>query len=310
MCSSLVHAATLKELAATAESHAEGGRLMDAHAVWERARELLPTSSEQHRAVTDRMQELAARIAAEAAASGAPARGAHPWYKRGAALLVTLAIFALTKAKFLVLGLTKLSTFVSMFAFFAVYWHAFGWALAAGLVISIYIHEMGHVAELKRLGVGAGAPLFIPGLGALVLLKQRIDDPRVDARVGLAGPIYGLGAGLAAYVMYEITGNALWAAIAQLTGLINLFNLIPIWQLDGSRAFHSLATWQRWAVVGVVLAVYLVSREGLLLVIAAVGVWRAIQRNVPRDGDLRSLATLGVLVAALTWLWQIRALQA
>jgi Zn-dependent protease len=305
MCRALVHASALKELAALANRHAEAERLAEGYAAWEQALTLLPATSEQYRAVGDRMQELAARMAAAASSSGR--RGPktdHPWYRRGAGLLATIVIFAVTKAKFLILGLTKASTFVSMFAFFAVYWQAFGWALAAGLVISIYIHEMGHVAELRRLGIGAGAPLFIPGIGAIVMLKQRIDDPKVDARIGLAGPIYGLGAGLAAYAVHRATGNQLWGAIAQLTGLLNLFNLIPIWQLDGARGFHALSAWQRWVIVGVAVVAYLASKQGLLLLIAGVAVWRAAQRGATVP-DMRALVLFAMLIGALTWLWTI-----
>ena len=106
---------------------------------------------------------------------------------------------SLGKLKFLLLGLTKASTFVSMFAFFGVYWSIYGWPLALGLVLSIYIHEMGHVAMLRRLGIAAGAPMFIPGVGALVMLKQHVADPLTDAKIGLAGPVWGLGAALAAF---------------------------------------------------------------------------------------------------------------
>jgi Zn-dependent protease len=185
-----------------------------------------------------------------------------------------------------------------------VYWQLYGWALAAGLVLSIYIHEMGHVAELRRLGIAAGAPLFIPGIGAVVMLKQRIDDPKTDARVGLAGPIWGLGAGLVAYAVYRVTGNQLWAAIAQLTGLLNLFNLIPIWQLDGARGFHALAGWQRWIVVGTVLVAYMLTSQGLLLVIGAVALWRALQ-TAPKEPDMVALVTFVALIGALSWLWTI-----
>jgi Zn-dependent protease len=86
---------------------------------------------------------------------------------------------------------TKASTFASMFAFFGVYWSAYGWPLALGLVMSIYIHEMGHVVRLRRLGIAAGAPRFIPGVGAVVMLKQHVSDPLIDARIGLAGPLWG-----------------------------------------------------------------------------------------------------------------------
>ena len=93
------------------------------------------------------------------------------------------------------LGLSKLSTLVSMFGFIAVYWGIYGWPLAAGLAGSIYIHEMGHVAMLRRLGINASAPLFIPGVGAMVMLRERVTDPVIDARIGLAGPVWGLWRG-------------------------------------------------------------------------------------------------------------------
>ena len=100
-----------------------------------------------------------------------------------------------------------------MFAFFGVYWSIYGWPLALGLVVSIYIHEMGHVAMLRRLGIGASAPMFIPGVGALVMLKQRVDDPLTDAKIGLAGPVWGLGAAVAAFAAYLVTGAKIWLAI-------------------------------------------------------------------------------------------------
>jgi hypothetical protein len=49
----------------------------------------------------------------------------------------------------------------------SVHWSVYEWPLALGLVLSIYIHEMGHVAMLRRLGIDSSAPMFIPGVGAL-----------------------------------------------------------------------------------------------------------------------------------------------
>ena len=175
-----------------------------------------------------------------------------PWWRRGWPGLATAAVLLLSKLKFLLLGLTKASTFVSMFAFFGVYWSIYGWPLALGLVFSIYIHEMGHVAMLSRCGIAASAPMFIPGIGALVQLKQRVEDPLTDAKIGLAGPMWGLGAAIVALVVYELSHAKIWLAIAQLTAFLNLFNLTPIWQLDGSRGVHVLARWERWALVAAI----------------------------------------------------------
>jgi Zn-dependent protease len=306
VCHTLVHAATLKDLAALAASQSAEGKLEGARESWQRTLELLPPSSKQHAVVSQRVAELTQRIASTPGARSTTPSGG-PWWKRAATALVVVGVFALGKLKFLLLGLTKASTFFSMFAFFGLYWSQFGWALAGGLVISIYIHEMGHVAEIRRLGLAAGAPLFIPGIGALVLLKQRIDDPATDARVGLAGPVWGLGAGIAAYAVYRMTGVPLWGAIAQLTGFLNLFNLIPIWQLDGARGFHALSRWQRWAIVAAVGVAFLLTNEGLLLLIGAVAMYRALQPPVVREPNMPAFGTFLVLIGALTWLAKIPA---
>jgi Zn-dependent protease len=182
-----------------------------------------------------------------------------------------------------------------------VYWSVYGWPLALGLVVAIYIHEMGHVAMLRKLGIAAGAPMFIPGVGALVLLKQHVSDPLTDAKIGLAGPTWGLGAALAALAVYLVTGARVWLAIAQLTGFINLFNLTPVWQLDGSRGVHVLARWERWALVAVIAVALLVTEQRLLFVVGGVAVWRALQRQAG-PGDTRMLATFVGLVVVLSLL--------
>ena len=214
---------------------------------------------------------------------------------------MSAVLLLLGKLKFLLLGLTKASTFFSMFAFFGVYWSIFGWPLALGFAISIYIHEMGHVAALRRLGLAAGAPLFIPGVGALVMLKEHPADAHVDAEIGLAGPIYGLGAGLAAIAVFYATRIPIWAAIAHLTGFINLFNLTPVWQLDGSRGFHALDRRQRWGAVGAIAIAYLLTNQRLLALVGIVAVWRAVQKE-QGPGDAKAFGIYVGLIAALSWL--------
>src|ERR1700681_1730159 len=118
----------------------------------------------------------------------------------------TILLLALTKGKLLLLGLTKISTLLSMLAMFGVYWVAYGWPFAAGIVLSIYVHEMGHVIALRRYNIAATAPMFIPFFGAFVRMKQYPANVVEDSRVGLAGPIYGLGAAVAAWLLGLLTG--------------------------------------------------------------------------------------------------------
>ena len=234
-CGWLVHGERLRELAADAESAEGGGDHVAARDRWLAALELLPAQSQQHAAIRDRAGALTRAIDRDAGASPSPGAGGAAWWRRGLPGFGVLVILLVSKLKFLLLGLTKASTFVSMFAFFGLYWSIYGWPLALGLALSIYVHEMGHVAMLRRFRLDAGAPVFIPGVGAFVLLKQPVLEPLTDAKIGLAGPVWGLGAGLAALAVYGATGAPIWFAIAQVTGFLNLFNLIPVWQLDGSR---------------------------------------------------------------------------
>jgi Zn-dependent protease len=208
-------------------------------------------------------------------------------------------VFLLTKGKLLLLGLTKSSTFFSMLLSLGVYWTVFGWLFALGLVLSIYVHEIGHVAALRQLGIRASAPMFVPGFGALVRLKEYPASPREDARVGLAGPIWGLVASVVAWLAFQLTGWPILVAIARVGAWLNLFNLIPVWQLDGSRGMRALSRGQRLAVVAVAAGVGLLIQEMLyLLVVAAAGI-RAFSSDAPREGDRRTLTEFLVLLAAL-----------
>jgi hypothetical protein len=118
--------------------------------------------SEQH-------GQIAARLAAlddPADTFQRPASVSQRWLTSGIGIAGTLFLLLIGKLKFLLLGLSKLSTVASMFGFIAVYWAIHGWPLAVGIAASIYVHEMGHVAMLRQLGIRADAPLFIPGVGA------------------------------------------------------------------------------------------------------------------------------------------------
>src|SRR6185503_1546803 len=275
-CSALVYRERLEDLAARASRATTEGDRATARALWEQARTLVPPQSEQYRQIGDRLAALADEVPGLPSASPTDHSNSS-WWKKSAAAAATIGFLLIGKLKFLLLGLTKLSTFASMFGFIAVYWSIHGWPLAVGLAGSIYIHEMGHVAMLRRLGIQAGAPLFIPGVGAMVMLKEHITDPVIDARIGLAGPVWGLGAAVAAWLTYLATGAAIWLAITELTGFLNLFNLIPVWQLDGSRGFHALSRQERWIVISAIGGALWLTGVGVLWIVGAVALYRTVR---------------------------------
>ena len=214
-----------------------------------------------------------------------------------------LAVVFLTKGKLLLLGLTKASTFFSMFLTAGLYWTVFGLWFAVGLVLSIYVHEMGHVFALDALRDSGRTPLFVPGLGAFIRLNQELTDPMQDARVGLAGPVWGLGAALVCLGAYLATGHPIWAALAQFGALVNLFNLLPIWHLDGGRAFRSLTRPQRWLAVAAIAAAWAVTDLGLLVLLLVGGVARTVfdkPNDKPDAGVLGQFAFLVWVLSALS----------
>ncbi len=310
-CRTLLHSARLKELAASAERAESEEGWGEAARTWREALTLLPRESKQHAQVAARLRSASSKAPKEALLDQISPDSAESkvpkWVGAFGAVGLLLwkfkfvAAFVVTKAKFLLAGLSKGGTFVSMLASFGLYWSVWGWVFAAGLVGSIYIHEMGHVAALSRLGIRASAPMFIPGLGAMVRLHEYPASPSEDAEVGLAGPVWGLGAALACWGMFLLTGAGAWAAIAKLGAWINLFNLMPFWQLDGARGFHALTSRQRWMAVGVVASAMLFSGEGLLILVGALGAFQA-WRGGAQKPDWRAWAAYAALIAALTWL--------
>src|SRR4029450_13569171 len=147
------------------------------------------------------------------------------------------------------------------------------WALpfAIGFVLLILVHELGHVLELRRQGVKASAPLFIPFLGAVIGMRELPDDAWKEAKVALAGPILGSVGAAAFRVAGEVTGSDLLVALAFVGFFLNLFNLIPIVPLDGGRAAGALhpAIWLLGLLMIVGLAI--LSPNPILIIIVIIG---------------------------------------
>lgn len=306
-CGALIHADRLKRLASDAEAATASEDWTAALAAWREAIELLPPGTTQYDSISKKISALGDQVEKAGLTDAAPGNR-KSMIAIGATGIGTVALllfkfkgvllFLVTKGKLLILGLTKSSTVFSMLLSLGVYWTAFGWMFALGLVLSIYVHEMGHVAMLSRYGIKSTAPMFIPGLGALVRMQQYPHGPREDARVGLAGPIWGLGAALVTYAVFLASGWEMWAAIARVAAWINLFNLIPVWQLDGSRGFASLVRPHRWIAVAAITIAWFLSEESMLILLLIAALFRAFGKQLPERSDpLILVQYVGLVVA-------------
>jgi Zn-dependent protease len=179
------------------------------------------------------------------AALGRP-RPRDSFYKRRIAPIGVAILAFLAKIKSILLLLPKakfLLTAGSMAVSIAAYTTIWGFWFAIGFVVLLLVHEMGHVIQLRREGIPASAPMFIPFLGAVVASKSLGNNALAEARVGLAGPVLGTVGSVACLVIWQVTGHDFWRALGYTGFFINLFNLLPVVPLDGGRAMAAMSPW-------------------------------------------------------------------
>jgi Zn-dependent protease len=228
--------------------------------------------------------------------------------KRLGGVAVAGALLA-SKLKVVLLALPKLklfSTSASMLVSVAAYQLIFGWAFAVGFVLLLLLHELGHVFQLRREGIEASAPMFIPFLGAVISAKSLGNDAAAEARVGLAGPILGSIATLVPLGVWLLTGSDFWRALAYVGFLINLFNLLPVLPLDGGRAAAALSPWVwLFGFAGLIVLMLFFPNPILLLVIIFGGLetWRRWkQRNTPEGRAYNRVPARTRTLVAVTYL--------
>jgi Zn-dependent protease len=194
--------------------------------------------------------------------------------------LVLIFKFA-AKLKFLVIPLVKffpilLKTGGTMLFSIWAYALAWGWMFAVGFVLLIFVHECGHLLVARFFGLNVGAPVFIPFMGALIALKDAPEDAWMEAWVGIGGPLLGTVGAAVCEVIFILSGNPLFRALAYTGFFLNLFNLAPIGFLDGGRIVTALSPWL-WLVGAAVMLGFLVIHPnfivGLILIMSLPRLW-------------------------------------
>lgn len=211
----------------------------------------------------------ATQAGATGSAQASVSRGARRGIGGAVAVLALLAwkfkvvlLLVLGKLKFLLAGLKLLkfgklfSTSWTMVLSMWVYSLYFGAPFAIGFVLLILVHELGHGLAAKWIGLPVSAPIFVPFFGAMIMLKKLPRTTFQDFVIGAGGPLAGTLGGLCCLgVSHAIGGHwgQLLFALAYFTLLINMFNLVPVWQLDGARMAAPFRV-SMWALAVVVLA--------------------------------------------------------
>ncbi len=270
-CQALVHSEELERLSAEAKALEARGDLRQAREKWLAALPLLPSASTQ-----------------------------ADWIKQHAGALDATGIAGSGKNRPPVTTRFKLTSVLSFLAFVGIYSAASGMKFGIGFAVLILIHEMGHFVDIKRRGLPADMPVFLPGLGAYVRWQAMGVSIETRAAISLAGPLAGFFASVACAVLWWQTGNPLWAALARVGAMLNVLNLIPVWVLDGGQAALALSKTERIALLVAGVALGLVLRQNIFFLVALGAGYRAFFA-----GDLPahpSRVTTVYFVAVLTLL--------
>ncbi|MFN8179733.1 MAG: site-2 protease family protein [bacterium] len=275
-----------------------------------------PTSEEAKRlanlhAVLESMQasQRAARPASPPQAEPRPGEPAPSHRARNSAMGAGAAAVAAVLGKLKFLGILasvlKLNTLVSMVLSIALYATQWGLPFAIGFVLLIFVHELGHAIVMRHEGVPAGAPVFIPFLGAVIAMRGRPRNAYVEAKVAIGGPVLGSLGAWAVLAAGLWTRHPLLVSLGHTGVLINLFNLIPVSPLDGGRIAGAFT--RTFWVVGYALGVValVLTRSPILFLVLIVGLftlWQRWRRPIPGYDEIPRAQRLavGLGYAALT----------
>jgi stage IV sporulation protein FB len=150
-------------------------------------------------------------------------------------------------------------TFLLLVAWYA--WSAYGEgggraALIAvvfllALFACVLLHEFGHILMARHFGVRTPDVLLLP-IGGVARLERMPEEPRQELLIAIAGPAVTLGIALGLFGLLRLLGAPLdadqlapgqpglpqkimWVNVALL-----LFNLLPVFPMDGGRVLRAL----------------------------------------------------------------------
>lgn len=299
-CQTLTYGAHLSQIAYSAQQLEQEQKWVEARERWKSALVWLPEETQQAESVRQHMAQIDARLKA---AQDQKAR----WTKRlGPFAPIALFLLKIKSGLFL---LFKLKFLLSLVAFFGIYWVLFGWKFAVGFTACLFIHEMGHFVAVKRRGLKADLPIFMPGLGAYVRwYSQGVSLPDL-ASISLAGPMYGLVAALACYGIFLETHQPIFLVLVYVGAWINFLNLLPVLGLDGAQAASALSRLQRGLIAATCIVLFGLTitngdlfgqtTQWIFLIVGLGMAWRCFTPDEPAAPSTRTFLYFQALILVL-----------
>jgi Zn-dependent protease len=187
-----------------------------------------------------------------------------------------------------VVGMDGGGLMLAVLAVAAAVW-LWGWQYGVALVLTVAIHEFGHVAAFRVCGHDDARFRLIPLLGGYAISSRNPRGPEEAFFIALMGPAICLAPMAMAFALADLLAGASPALANDLylfglvMGALNFFNLLPLWPLDGGRItlllIRSLAPGTErlisWAMLASAAALALALRSAVLAIFILL-TWRGL----------------------------------
>src|SRR5262245_1343542 len=120
------------------------------------------------------------------------------------------------------------------------FWYLWGWQEALLIALIVVLHELGHAAAMRLVGIQVQGIYLIPFFGGAAVPKTAYRSLGQLGFVALMGPGFSLIPTLALAWLYYRTADSWALHAAFMFALINGSNLLPIYPLDGGRILSAL----------------------------------------------------------------------
>ena len=191
-----------------------------------------------------------------------------------------------------------LSMAVSMLVSLAFYALAFGVKFGIGFILLLLVHELGHIAASRIVGLRANGPTFIPFIGAVISLNRPPINAKMTANIAIGGPATGTLSALVCLAFYLWSNSTLMLVLSYTACLLNIFNLIPCAPLDGERIAAAISPRLWWIGSFVIGVVFLYTYNILVLIIFLFSLFELWRGEEPQDHSYYQLTAMQRLQVA------------
>jgi Zn-dependent protease/CBS domain-containing protein len=193
-----------------------------------------------------------------------------------------------------------------------------GWGAAVSAALltvaaffTIFLHELGHAMAARRFGIRT-LDIQLTPMGGMSHLERLPENPRHELVISLAGPLVSLTIAAVLFGVLRVSDHLLdidevfdpqhnpVSALMWINLVLGLYNLLPIFPMDGGRALRALLAVKRsypdatritvrLAQLGSVALAIVPGRLNLVYVLTAAWVWTSARRELR---DVRERHTL------------------